>query len=162
MRQSTAQWLDMPRSMQEDEAGCWAAFTSLVITTGKRDSNVLQYFKSVAFHQWLFGLEVAGALKTQKLYCKFMESLLQLPGGLITISSAACRHHGDYHSLSYANFDVRRQKRYSIVSSYEANALMCLVCFIFMLSSTTSNWCLTLQHLFWRLSQQLRQQLAAL
>eukprot|EP00892_Ulva_mutabilis_P009240 jgi/Ulvmu1/6689/UM030_0020.1 len=44
---------------KEDEGGCWSAFTSIVISTGKRDSDVLQYLKSVAFHQWLFGVEVA-------------------------------------------------------------------------------------------------------
>jgi uncharacterized membrane protein YwaF len=32
----------------------------VIITTGKRDVEVLQYLKSVAFHQWLFGIEVAG------------------------------------------------------------------------------------------------------
>lgn len=52
------------QSIQEDEAGCWSSFSSMVITTGKRDSGVLQYLKSVAFHQWLFGLEVAGGHKS--------------------------------------------------------------------------------------------------
>lgn len=56
-----------PGRLQNDEAECWAALSSLVITTGKRDANVLQYFKSVAFHQWLFGLEVAGMLRSGRM-----------------------------------------------------------------------------------------------
>lgn len=65
-RRTATSFTASPRRMQDDEAGGWAAFSSLVITTGKRDASVLQYFKSVAFHQWLFGLEVAGKSRIEQ------------------------------------------------------------------------------------------------
>lgn len=47
-------------NLQDDESGAWTDISAVIIVTGKRDPSVLQYLKSVAFHQWLFGIEVAG------------------------------------------------------------------------------------------------------
>lgn len=48
--------------MQDDLGGVWSGIGAFVVSTGKRDMEVLQYLKSVAFHNWLFGIEVTGAI----------------------------------------------------------------------------------------------------
>ena len=49
-----------PFRVQDDEGGAWSSFQGVLVATGKRDTAVLQYLKSVALHNWLFGIEVAG------------------------------------------------------------------------------------------------------
>jgi hypothetical protein len=53
-------------SMQDDLGGVWAPWNALIVATGKRDMEQLRYFKSVAFHQWLFNIEVAGPPAVKK------------------------------------------------------------------------------------------------
>ena len=48
-------------AVQDDLAGVWSSLGVVLVSTGKRDLEVLQYLKSVAFHNWLFGVEVTGA-----------------------------------------------------------------------------------------------------
>jgi hypothetical protein len=57
---------DLGRGLQED-AGGLSSYQALLVTTGKRDPELLQYLKSVAFHQWLFEIEVTGVLHAQPL-----------------------------------------------------------------------------------------------
>ena len=50
----------MPAALMQDDLGGASAFGSIIVPTGKRDMQLLQYFKSVAFHNWLFGIEITG------------------------------------------------------------------------------------------------------
>ena len=71
-------------SIQDDEAGAWSGFQVLLVATGKRDADVLEYLKSVALHNWLFGLEVAGS-RCPSLTARTMPSAMQRHG-----SSSGC------------------------------------------------------------------------